>query len=182
MSSRGERARGVLTVALLLVAVAGATIAGCIRRYPAPTEPQSAPYPYSAIATYRGIVLSPLSPDAKPLPTAALRLAIGPAPDSVFADTALVDGRDAGVTADGWPAALALLTARTEPVVLLADPAGLTPATCETLAPLVDRLVVAGGASMYGADADPPDARAEGDGSADPLGRIPLASLCPAGP
>jgi hypothetical protein len=170
----------VLTVLLFLVAVGGVTIAGCIRRYPAPTEPLPAPHPYSAIVTYRRILLPPLPEDAAPLPDSALRLAIGPSTRSVFADTALVDGRDQGRTADGWEAALELLSARTEPIVLLGDSAALTPATCETLAPLRDRLLPAGGRSFYADDG--PEPRTAGEGSQDPLGRIALTLLCPAGP
>lgn len=180
MSDRGERVRVALTVVLLLVAGVAATIGGCIRRYPAPTEPGAAPHPYSAIATWRRITLPPSPENAAALPSAALRLAVGPGMDQVFADTALVDGRDLGVTADGWGPALALLEARPEPIVLLGDPAALNPATCETLAPLADRLIAAGGAPMYAAaDAVPRDAT---DASADPLGAVPLAVLCPGGP
>jgi len=75
VSSRGERVRLTLTVVLLLVAGAAATIGGCIRRYPAPTHPEAAPYPYSAIVTWRRIALPPM-PEAAPPPTAVEPVAV----------------------------------------------------------------------------------------------------------
>ncbi len=165
-----ERVRVGLTVVLLLVAVAGATIGGCIRRYPAPAEPPPATHPYDAIATYRGITLPALPTGgqaSEALPEAALRLAVGPGTGHVFADTALVDGREAGLTADGWSEGLALLADRPEPIVLLAHEAAMAPLVCESLAPLRDRLVVAAGVSHYE------------DGDGPPLGVVPLAAVCP---
>ncbi|MCP4869733.1 MAG: hypothetical protein GY898_13560 [Proteobacteria bacterium] len=181
MSSRDERVRLTLTVVLLLVAGAAATIGGCIRRYPAPTHPEAAPYPYSAIVTWRRIALPPMPEAAPPLPKEALRLAVGPTGDSVFADTALVERFDE-LTAEGWEEAIVLLEAHADSlVVLLADPAAMTPATCENLAPLADRLIAAGGAAMYADDSA--TARPSGEeGSRDPLGAIELSVLCPGGP
>lgn len=171
-----DRVRIVLTVLLLIIGIAAATVGGCIRRYPAPVEPKAATMPYSAIATWRRIELPP-APDGA-LPDAALRLAVGPLPDSVFADTALVDGGEAGVTADGWDEATALVDSRPEQLVLIAAADVLDSLRCEWLAGLGDRVVVAAGVPGYGDDA--PDKREAAEGlSRDPLGRTGLDAVCP---
>lgn len=173
-----ERARIAVTILLAIAAVAAAFVGGCIRRYPAPTEPLAAPMPYSAVATWRQIELLPAPGDER-LPETALRLAIGPNPEQVFADTALVDGREAGITADGWTDAWALVDGRTEAIVLLASAGALDPERCRALTGLGDRLIVAAGEPANGDDG--PKERTEEPGtSRDPLSTGPLEAVCPA--
>jgi hypothetical protein len=177
--SRWERWRFVLTLLLLVLAAAATFVGGCIRRYPVPEEPPTAKMPYSAIATWRRVVLPPLpSEPGQALPDVALRIAVGPAADEVFADTSLVDGREQGQSAEGWQAGLALVVARAESIVLIGAP---DPAGCARLQPLADRLIVAAGRSGHGEQ--PPSKRERAEGlSRDPLGRIALESVCPEEP
>ncbi len=172
-----ERARIIVTVLLAIAGIAAAFIGGCIRRYPAPTEPLPAPMPYSAIATWRQIQ-PPAADGDDPLPLAALRLAVGPTGEQVFADSALVDGRDAAVTADGWTDAWALLSPRSEPIVLLATVGALSAEQCAALAGQGDRVVVAAGVPAYGADG-PSERDAVEGASRDPLSTGALSAVCP---
>lgn len=182
---RAGRWRTVLSAILLAAAGAAAAIGGCIRRYPAPAEPPEATMPYSAVATWRGIELPPAGdPPGPALPLAAARLAIGPGHEDVFADTALLDGRDAARVADGREAALALLGEGDGPVVLLIDPRVLGTGGwdwCMHLVPLADRLVVAAGRSGF-ADGGPEERADVTASSRDPLSALPLRALCPGAP
>ena len=108
---------------------------GCIQRYPAPVEPLPVDAPYSSVVSWKGIELPAPGPDARPLPTAALRLAIH---DGVYADAALVGGSS---PLESWPDVLALLSARTEPIALLIDASATVP--CDRLRPFAARLTVA---------------------------------------
>jgi hypothetical protein len=184
----------VAPAAVIALAVAAAAIAlpACIRRYPAPDEPLEPQMPYSAVATWRAIELPPPPGDgqaaAEPLPARALRLAIGPGPGDVFADTAMVDPPESAETAEAWEAAIALLSARSEPVVVLADPRALAAdaSICSKLQPLAPRVLVAVGRSGHGEDGDEarvpdPSRNPGGAASRDPLAAAPMGLLCPAG-
>jgi len=173
--TRWEWIRFALAILLLLLAGFAAFIGGCIRRYPAPVEPPEATMPYSAIATWRRVALP--AGEGEALPEAALRLAVGPGVDDVFADDALVAGRAAGRTADGWDASLELLERTGGPVVLLVDRRLAGSEVCERLAPLGDRLRVATGTSGHAADG--PGLREPAEGlSRDPLSVGSLEALC----
>ena len=124
-------ARRALIVAGLLLG------AGCIARHRAPDEPVIATTPYAALALYRQI-LPPIS-DGAPLPRTALRLAVG-ADGAVFADTTLIDGPATARIAESWPDAMALLAARSEPIVVLMSAAPHAE-LCATLAPLSPRAI-----------------------------------------
>lgn len=153
---------------ILLVALAITTL-GCIRRYPAPEDQAPAKTPYTALALYLE-VLPPIAADAPPLPSAALRLGFhGDA--EVFADAALIDGPEHAAIAETWPAALALLKPRTEPIVLLAS--AIDAARCAQLAPLAERILVA----HRGTDA-PLHPIESSEDEADALGGRPLTELC----
>ena len=135
--------------------------------------------PYSAITTWRRIELPAGS--GGPLPEAALRLAVGPGADEVFADTSLVDGREAGRTADGWEAALALVGEGSGAIVLMVDAGLLGAEVCGRLEPLSERLVVAVGVSGYADEAAEPREAAERM-SRDPLGTVGFQEVCPVPP
>ncbi len=173
--------RTILTVLLLIGALAAVAIGGCIRRYPAPTQPADATMPYSAIATWRGLELPPTTELSAALPLSALRIAVGPEPDDVYADSALLDGASEAAIAEGWQRATELLESRSEPIVLLVERALLEdPARspCERLQAHEARVLVAAGSSGHGADGPVKRARADGL-SRDPLGVLSLAEICP---
>ena len=177
-TSRWHKVRFVLTILLLVLASAAAFVGGCIRRYPVPVEPPEAKMPYSAIATWRGIELPAPLEGAAPLPAGALRLAVGPSIDDVFADTALVDGREAARTADGWDECVALVGEAGGPIVLIAHAELLDPGLCARLEPLSPRLVVATGVSGYADEGG--DLREPVDGiSRDPLAGGSFVQVCP---
>jgi hypothetical protein len=165
--SSGSAERSVALVFVVLV------LAGCLRRYPAPDEPAPTDTPYTALAVYLEIS-PPVRPDAPALPRAALRLAFASG-GAVFADAALVDGPEHAAVTETWAGALALLSPRSEPIVLLASE--LSPERCELLTSLGERVRVAvrpTDASMY-----PIEKRAQaGEGSLDQLGGAELAEVC----
>ena len=174
--------RTIVTILLLIGALAAVAIGGCIRRYPAPTEPVEATMPYSAIATWRGLQLPPAAEPSPALPLAALRIAVGPDSDTVYADSALLDDASSAAIAEDWEGAMELLEGRSEPIVLLVDRSLLgSPerSPCRRLEAHSARVLVAAGSSGHGADG--PVERASEDGlSRDPLGRLSLAEVCPA--
>jgi hypothetical protein len=175
--SRWDWFRFSLTLLLLVGAAAAAFIGGCIRRYPVPSEPPEAVMPYSAITTWRRIELPPAVTGADALPSSALRLAVGPDADDVFADTSLVHGPQAGRTADGWSAVLALMEEHAGSIVLLADAGLLGPEVCGRLRPLAARLVVAAGVSGYAEQGGGLREPLEG-ASRDPLGTARFEEVC----
>ncbi|MBN92619.1 MAG: hypothetical protein CL928_00880 [Deltaproteobacteria bacterium] len=171
-----------LAVFVVGVLVATSFAIGCIRRYPAPTAHVEPQMPYSAIATWRGLTL-PVQPEqaAAALPDQALRLAIGPTSEDVFADTFLVDGREEGRTFDqDLHQIVREFNGRTEPVVILVDqslwPAGAD--LCALLGRLGDRAHVAVGLSGHAHEGPAPRPEFEA-GSPDPLSTMPLEALCP---
>ncbi len=166
-----------VTILLLLGTAAAVTVAGCIRRYPAPTGPAPASMPYSAIATWLRIEL-PSAPEAdEALPDAAFRLAIASGGE-VFADAALIDPAGTARIAEDWESALALLGTGSEPVILIATADTIAPSRCAALRELGARVVVAAGTSGFSDDG--PDKRPLAGGvSRDPLARAPLDLVCP---
>lgn len=154
---------------LILIALGASFVGGCIRRVPAPTDDAPARSPYSAVATWRNVNL-PSVPESggAPLPGAALRLAIGPS-ESVWMDSALVDGRSAPVIEQDLASALRALSGRQENIVVL----GFDPGLCSTLLPFGERVVVAAGRSAFSEPGN--SARAKGE----TLVGVPLATLCP---
>jgi len=178
-------ARVTQWLAVLLVAAIFATsfAIGCIRRYPAPTTPVTPEMPYSAIVTWRGLTLPGAGEQAgEALPEPALRLALGPGADDVFADSSLVDESDqVSIVDDDLGAALETLAARTEDIVVLVDeslwPAGES--LCPTLRRLGDRVHVAVGVSGHAEDGPARRPSSEAGSSRDPLSRAALEALCP---
>jgi hypothetical protein len=163
---------------LLALTALTLTLTGCIRRYPAPEEPEQAVTPYSAFAAMHA-VQPPSGPDGAPLPAVALRLAISPR--GWLADTMLVDGTSGTLQQEaGDPAAaLGLLADRPEPIVVLVDRELIgSPSLCELMTMLGDGALLATGALAFGRDAATP--RAEADGlSRDPLGGVSVSHACP---
>lgn len=154
--------------AMLLTAAAASFVGGSIRRTPAPTSDAPADSPYSAVATWRNARLpsAPVS-EGLPLPTAALRLAVGPE-GRIWMDSALVDGREGAEVHEGIDSARAALKSRSEQIVLI----GFDLALCPALLPFEDRLLVAAGTSRFNLQGKAKKAKVE------TLVGLPLARLC----
>ena len=143
---------------VLLTTLALSLIAGCIRRVPAPTDDAPAPAPYSAVITWLDVDIPESSETGlhsgtqpseagAPLPAAALRLAFAKS-GRVWADSALIDGRQSARIAEGWSEAVAMFAERQplgEPVVSL----GFDERVCTLPQDLLVRLIVAVGQSSY---------------------------------
>ena len=112
-----EKLPQLLALVVLITTVVLSLIAGCIRRVPAPTDDAPAPAPYSAVVAWLEIELpqAPKSVGQPPavLPEIAIRLAFGSS-DRIWADTALMDGRDQAQVAEDWGSVVRLLRSRTE--------------------------------------------------------------------
>ena len=143
---------------VLLTTLALSLIAGCIRRVPAPADDAPAPAPYSAVITWLDVEV-PESAEAglhsgtqpseagSPLPAAALRLAFAKS-GRVWADSALIDGRQSAHIAEAWSEAVAMFAERqplSEPIVTL----GFDERVCALPQDLLARLIVAVGQSSY---------------------------------
>ncbi len=117
---RGHRHILSLAIAILPVVLYSSS---CLNRQPAPEGPVPPIRPFEAVCTWRGIRLpeAPAEARTQVLPETAGRLAVGPSPDTVYADTALLDGPDSAVVAEDWKSAKALISGDRRLWILLVD-------------------------------------------------------------